>query len=488
MQQANQSDSETEATGSDMIPRRKGNIGSENMTEYEKQRMKRIEENKARMRAMGLDKMASSFMGSVPVSRNANKKGKQKVGLEDDEEYKPPVEDDELSSASESDGDDYDDELHMSRTKPKVKNSTPSKKISKLSENSDFVGDDDDDALMKAIALSLQDSPGFLDVTSKTPPQKSDSKVSHVEKKQIVRKDDSGNRKRKNWFASRVQMTEDELILHFFQFDEVGKGGIGVRDLRRVAASHDFTWTDEEMGDMIQFFDSNGDGKLSLEDFTKIVERCHMRQGLKIHNWHHEKIRADISLEVEEHPFPFPPNAMRRKLDSRWLGGFSLGIDLGLSRTGLAISKGFSVRPLKVLELRGQKLEKGLLEIAQEQEVDEFIIGLPVSSDGKETPQSNKVRSVAGRIAIWAAERGWRVYLQDEHGTSTDAMNRMINLGLNKSDRKQSLDAYAAMMVLERYFSESGERVELVLPKQLELQEKLRKGPQSESDDDVDFF
>ncbi|KAI3764750.1 hypothetical protein L2E82_14764 [Cichorium intybus] len=191
-------------------------------------------------------------------------------------------------------------------------------------------------------------------------------------------------------------------------------------------------------------------------------------------------IKADISLE--EHPFP--PNAMRRKLDDRWMGGFSLGIDLGLSRTGLALSKGFSVRPLKVLELRGQKLEKSLLEIAQQQEVDEFIIGLPVSSDGKETPQSNKVRSVAGRIAIWAAERGWRVYLQDEHGTSTDAMNRMINLGLNKSARKESLDAYAAMMVLERYFSESGEGVELVLPKQLELQEKLRKGPP----DDVDFF
>ncbi|KAL7612330.1 hypothetical protein Lser_V15G08415 [Lactuca serriola] len=79
------------------------------------------------------------------------------------------------------------------------------------------------------------------------------------------------------------------------------------------------------------------------------------------------KIRAYVSLKVKEHPFPFPPNVMRRKLDSRWLGGFSLGIDLGLSRTGLAISKGFSVRPLKILELWGQKLEKGLLEIAPEQ-------------------------------------------------------------------------------------------------------------------------
>ncbi|GJR30320.1 putative pre-16S rRNA nuclease [Tanacetum coccineum] len=169
---------------------------------------------------------------------------------------------------------------------------------------------------------------------------------------------------------------------------------------------------------------------------------------------------SKIIASVKEDPFP--PNAMRRKIDSRWMGGFSLGVDLGLSRTGLAISKGFIVKPLKVLELRGQKLETSLLEIAQEQEVDEFIVGLPVSSDGKETPQSNKVRSVAGRIAVQAAERG-----------------------LSKLDRKQNLDAYAAVMVLERYFSESGERTEMVLPKQLDLQEKLRKGPPPE---DLDFF
>ena len=37
-------------------------------------------------------------------------------------------------------------------------------------------------------------------------------------------------------------------------------------------------------------------------------------------------------------------------------------------------------------------------------------------------------------------------------------------------------------MVLERYFSLSGEGIELVLPKQLELQEKLRKGPTLDSD------
>lgn len=43
-----------------------------------------------------------------------------------------------------------------------------------------------------------------------------------------------------------------------------------------------------------------------------------------------------------------PPNALRRKRDPIWRGGFSLGVDLGMSRTGLALSKGFSIRPLTV--------------------------------------------------------------------------------------------------------------------------------------------
>ncbi|KAF3958783.1 hypothetical protein CMV_016339 [Castanea mollissima] len=179
-----------------------------------------------------------------------------------------------------------------------------------------------------------------------------------------------------------------------------------------------------------------------------------------------------------------PPNALRRKRDPNWRGGFSLGVDLGMSRTGLALSKGFSIRPLTVLELRGQKLELQLLQIAQQEEADEFIIGLPKSSDGKETPQSNKVRSVAGRFATRAAERGWRVYLQDEHGTTTEATDRMICMGLSRSTRQSKIDAYAAMMVLERYFSLAGQETELVLPKNLDLQEKLKTGPPR----DIDFF
>ncbi|CAJ2655532.1 unnamed protein product [Trifolium pratense] len=139
-----------------------------------------------------------------------------------------------------------------------------------------------------------------------------------------------------------------------------------------------------------------------------------------------------------------PPNALQMEKEADWICGFSLGIDLGMARTGLALSKGFSVRPLTVLELRGQKLELRIMNIAEQEEADEFIIGLPKSSDGKETTQSKIIRSIAGRLAVRAAERGWRVYLQDEYGTTTTAMDRMIDMGLSKSARQNKLDAYAA--------------------------------------------
>ncbi|XXG64767.1 hypothetical protein AAC387_Pa05g2630 [Persea americana] len=192
-----------------------------------------------------------------------------------------------------------------------------------------------------------------------------------------------------------------------------------------------------------------------------------------------DRIRARASQEHE-----ILPNALRRMSDPLWRGGYSLGVDLGLSKTGLALSKGFFPRPLTVLELRGQKLELQLIEIAGKQEVDEFIIGLPKSRDGKETQQSNKVRSFASRFAVRAAERGQRVFLQDEHGTSAEALDVMINMGLRKHARRGKIDSYAAVMVLERYIATSGRSAELVLPKQPALQEMLRRQPLL----DPDFF
>ncbi|XP_057979016.1 uncharacterized protein LOC131165343 isoform X2 [Malania oleifera] len=263
------------------------NGAEEKMTEYEKLRLSRIRENRARLEALGLPKMASSLMGLGQKESKSGRRGKGKGKMVEDEEYRPPEGNDGLSSSTDDDDDDeefvgVEPSGSRARKMVKKKNSKPKKKvhIENVLGNSDFV-DDDDKALMQAIALSLQDSTEVSDKSS--PSQRPNARV--VDKFLKERKgnahiqEDAGRRKRKKPIRSRVQMTEDELIVHFFQFDEAGKGNITLRDLRRVAAAHDFIWTDEEMVDMIHCFDSDGDGKLALDDFRKIVSRCNMILG-----------------------------------------------------------------------------------------------------------------------------------------------------------------------------------------------------------------
>jgi putative Holliday junction resolvase len=58
---------------------------------------------------------------------------------------------------------------------------------------------------------------------------------------------------------------------------------------------------------------------------------------------HNEIVNSTI-ITLED----LPPNALRRMKGEEWIGGFSLGVDLGMARTGLALSRGYSVRPLTV--------------------------------------------------------------------------------------------------------------------------------------------
>lgn len=200
------------------------------------------------------------------------------------------------------------------------------------------------------------------------------------------------------------------------------------------------------------------------------------------------KLRAQLKLKIAS----LECNARKAK-DGR-LRGHTLGVDLGDARTGLSVSLGgFAPRPLTVVRQRGDKLLESLLQAALQEKADEFVVGLPKSFDGKDSEQANKSRSFAGRLSYLAAQRGWRVYLQDEYGTSQDALDYMIGIGSNRRSRKERLDAYAAMALLCNYFESGGSRAQIVVPKPLNLQQLLCQGPStplhlSLDDDDEDEF
>lgn len=253
------------------------------MSEYEKQRLERIAENKARLQAMGLPQMVSSLKSSTPIKKNLKKKkGKEKVEDDDDDEYIPQNEEeqehDESDSSSEQHEHDSDFENASGSRKRKAKNKSLKVKSrvtgKKHGGNLENV-DEEEEALMQAIALSLQDSAEASFCSNKTV-----GNISKAEKKVSIQiQEDKGRKKNKKSFASRLQMTEDELIVHFFQLDEAGKGTVTIRDLEKAAITHDFAWTDKELVDMIRCFDSDGDGRLSLDDFRKIVVRCNLIKG-----------------------------------------------------------------------------------------------------------------------------------------------------------------------------------------------------------------
>ncbi|XP_030513810.2 protein BFR2 [Rhodamnia argentea] len=283
------SDSESDGTqassGSEPEPTTLPGSTKTAVSTYEKQRMSRIAENNKRMEALGLRNLASSVMGSSRKAKKGDAKGKRKVGEDDDDDrdddYAPALDDgggddDDLSVDDEEDDQDFE-VSGSGKRKGKGKVSKPKKKpqTKKLLNKLDYV--DDDAELAKAIVLSLNDSTRVSGTVSSGPSKNEPG----VDPNGKVEKTWENPRmlKRKKTFTSRVKMTEDELIMHFFQLDEAGKGGITALDLAKVADAHDFMWTDKELADMIHCFDSDGDGKLSLDDFSKIVHRCNMIQG-----------------------------------------------------------------------------------------------------------------------------------------------------------------------------------------------------------------
>ncbi|TVT98053.1 hypothetical protein EJB05_38572 [Eragrostis curvula] len=271
--------------------------GEESMTEYEKQRLSRIRENEARLEALGLRGLAASLLPRNPSPSAAAKRKQKGRSADEDAEYVPSDEgggeDDEEEERSSSES-GQDDEVegrsksssrsHAKGKKNKLLNSSnkSSKSITKnvSSFTSDFV--DDDTALQQAIALSLaascEKSVTTAEAESSSTGVEGNEGTPHKKHSKASIQDAAKNRKIKKMGKSKIQMTEDDVVAFFFSFDEVGKGYITPWDLERMATINDFIWTDSEISNMIRCFDSDGDGKINLEDFRSIVSRCNMLQ------------------------------------------------------------------------------------------------------------------------------------------------------------------------------------------------------------------
>ncbi len=127
-----------------------------------------------------------------------------------------------------------------------------------------------------------------------------------------------------------------------------------------------------------------------------------------------------------------------------------LGVDVGTKRVGLALSDpiGLTATPLDVVD-RSDALEE-IIRLAQIHEVGTIVVGLPTSLGGGEGTSAVDARSLGEELA--QATNAEIVYL-DERFTSRMAESALLESGMKRRDRKNTIDKVAAAIILQDYLN-----------------------------------
>jgi putative holliday junction resolvase len=138
-----------------------------------------------------------------------------------------------------------------------------------------------------------------------------------------------------------------------------------------------------------------------------------------------------------------------------------LGIDLGLRRSGLAVSDemGIAVRILPNLIEKNQRdvMEKIISYIA-ELNIGVVIIGSPAPKTTASKTIARRATSLKEQLLEVLPKLGLNVavYLQDEAMTSKRGLAYLISLDVGQKKRREMLDGAAAAMMVEDFLAWSG--------------------------------
>lgn len=127
------------------------------------------------------------------------------------------------------------------------------------------------------------------------------------------------------------------------------------------------------------------------------------------------------------------------------------GIDYGTVRIGLAVSDPdrTMASPLEIYARRNAALdEKYFQQLAQEERIVLWVVGLPVHLDGRESQKSQESR----RFGKWLGEvTALPVEFFDERFSSVQAEEILQAAELTRKRRKERIDKLAAQIMLTAY-------------------------------------
>lgn len=131
-----------------------------------------------------------------------------------------------------------------------------------------------------------------------------------------------------------------------------------------------------------------------------------------------------------------------------------LGLDVGDRRIGLALSDptGFLASPFGFVE-RGPSDIADILSVADESEVVEIVVGLPLSMSGDSGAQVGKVR---GFIRELRSRTDLPIKTVDERLSTVQAQGMLRQSGRRRQRDRGELDAAAAAVILQAYLDYGG--------------------------------
>lgn len=130
-----------------------------------------------------------------------------------------------------------------------------------------------------------------------------------------------------------------------------------------------------------------------------------------------------------------------------------IAVDFGDARTGLAACDPteFLASPLGVIKEKSMAATAGkVAEASQKEGAGMIVIGLPKNMDGTEGPRAQKCRKFAGLVREMVSVP---VELWDERQTTITAAGILSENGTFGKKRKQTIDAVAAVVILESYMA-----------------------------------
>lgn len=128
-----------------------------------------------------------------------------------------------------------------------------------------------------------------------------------------------------------------------------------------------------------------------------------------------------------------------------------LAVDLGLARTGLAISdeSGFLASPVgTIAEKDIAVLADKVAAVAAERQATEIVVGHPRNMDGSRGESAQRAESFAGALKD---KTGLPVKLWDERMTTVSAIGYLNQTDTRGKKRKAVVDTVAATIILQNY-------------------------------------